>query len=60
MGNYYKPGTDNQKPGDYILTGPRGGEVNDSRVITIGDGDRLPPTPRPNQTWSPKVGRPKK
>lgn len=60
MSKYFKPGTDNQKSGDYILTGPRGGRVNDPKVVTIGRGDRLPPTPEPGQTWSPKIGRPKK
>ncbi len=59
MSNFYKPGTDNQKPGQYITTGPRGGKVNDPKIINIDDGDRLPPTPKPGMTWSPKPGRPR-
>lgn len=46
-----KPGTDNQKPGHYHEVGPRGGKVNGGHHATIGKGDRLPPTSKPNNGW---------
>lgn len=55
-----KPGTDNQKPGQYVEVGPRGGGLNNPRVVNIGEGDRLPPTSKPGNTWTPKLGRPRK
>lgn len=42
MAKPIKPGTDNQKPGTYVEVGPRGGKVNDPRVVHIDSGDRLP------------------
>lgn len=33
-----KPGTDNQRPGTYIEVGPRGGQVNDPRIVHIDSG----------------------
>lgn len=37
-----KPGTDNQRPGTYVEVGPRGGQVNNPRIVHIDTGDRLP------------------
>lgn len=42
----YKPGMDN-KP-----AGTRGGAVSNPRTVTIGQGDRLPPTQEPNRRWA--------
>ena len=41
----YKPGEDNK---------PRGGQVHDPRQVTIDPGDRLPPTQKPGNKWTPK------
>ena len=49
-----KPGTDNQKPGTYVEVGPRGGQVNDPRIVHIDHGDRLPPTQEPGHGWQKK------
>ena len=46
-----KPGTDNQKPGEYIEVGPRGGSVNRPRIVHIDPGDRLPPTQEAGHRW---------
>jgi hypothetical protein len=46
-----KPGQDNQAQGTYKEVGPRGGEVNDPRVVKIDKGDRLPPTKEPGHKW---------
>ena len=54
MSKILKPGTDNQKPGTYTLVGPRGGQPTSPREVNIGRGDRLPPTPLPNQGWTKK------
>jgi len=51
MATPIKPGTDNQKPGQYIEVGPRGGQVSNPRVVTIDRGDRLPPTQKPGNGW---------
>ena len=51
MAKPIKPGTDNQKPGEYIEVGPRGGQVSNPRIVTIEYGDRLPPTQRPGNGW---------
>lgn len=51
MGNVIKPGKDNQKPGKYIEVGPKGGEVQDPRIVKIDKGDRLPPTQKPGHGW---------
>ena len=51
MANAIKPGTDNQRPGKYIEVGPCGGKVQKPRIVTIGNGDRLPPTQKPGNTW---------
>ena len=47
----YKPGEDNKPAGDYIEVGPRGGQVNDPRIVSIDPGDRLPPTSEPKHKW---------
>lgn len=47
----YKPGTDNKPAGAYTEKGPRGGNVNGGRVVHIQQGDRLPPTQKPGNTW---------
>jgi len=49
-----KPGTDNQESGTYVEVGPRGGKVNDPRVVHIDSGDRLPPTQKPGNGWQKK------
>ena len=46
MAKPIKPGTDNQRPGTYVEVGPRGGKVDDPRIVHIDPGDRLPPTQR--------------
>ena len=40
----YKPGMDNRPAGKYREVGPRGSAVPNPRTVTIGRGDRLPPT----------------
>lgn len=50
----YKPGEDNKPAGTYIEVGPKGGQVNDPRVVNIDSGDRLPPTQEPNHKWKKK------
>ena len=47
----HKPGEDNQRPGTYVEVGPRGGRVNDPRVVHIDWGDRLPPTQEEGHRW---------
>ncbi|MDE8702826.1 YjzC family protein [Adlercreutzia equolifaciens] len=47
----HKPGEDDQPPGTYVETGPRGGEVRDPRIVHIDPGDRLPPTQEPGHRW---------
>lgn len=54
MAKPIKPGTDNQRPGRYVEVGPRGGQVNNPRVVNIGPGDRLPPTQEPGRGWQKK------
>lgn len=54
MATPIKPGTDNQKPGTYIEVGPRGGKVDNPRVVDIGPGDRLPPTSESGNGWKKK------
>ena len=50
----YKPGEDNKPRGEYVEVGPRGGQVHDPRQVTIDPGDRLPPTQKPGNKWTPK------
>lgn len=47
----HSPGEDNQRPGEWIERGPRGGEVDNARQVTIERGDRLPPTQESGRTW---------
>lgn len=49
--NLHKPGTDNLPKGEYLEVGPRGGNVNHARQISIDPGDRLPPTQEKNRRW---------
>lgn len=51
MSDLKKPGEDNQAPGKYIEVGPRGGQVDDPRVVHIDKGDRLPPTQESGRKW---------
>lgn len=54
-----KPGEKPAKPGEYIEVGPRGGKVQNPRIVTIEKGDTpLPPTQEPNRGWIRK-GPPK-
>ena len=54
-----KPGEKPKKPGEYKEKGPRGGEVDNPRQVTIETGDTpLPPTQKPDRTWE-RVGPPK-
>lgn len=48
----YKPGMDNRPAGKYREVGPRGGAVSNPRTVTIGRGDRLPPTQEPGRRWA--------
>lgn len=54
MGKIIKPGTDNQPKGTYVEVGPRGGAVNDPRIVHIDTGDRLPPTQKSGNGWKKK------
>ena len=54
MAKPIKPGTDNQRSGTYVELGPRGGKVDDSRIVHIDPGDRLPPTQKPGNGWQKK------
>lgn len=47
----FKPGEDNKSPGEYREVGPRGGQVNKPRQVTIDEGDRLPPTQEKGRKW---------
>jgi len=61
MTNLQKPGEKPDKPGQFIETGPRGGQVNKPRVVNIEPGDNpLPPTQESGRRWKPKPGRPQK
>lgn len=51
MDNLLKPGTDNVPAGEYKEVGPRGGEVQKPRQVTIDAGDRLPPTQEKGRKW---------
>lgn len=54
MSDLFKPGTDNRPAGEYVEVGPRGGQVNDPRQVTIDPGDRLPPTQESGHKWQKK------
>lgn len=51
MSKPIKPGTDNQPAGKYAEVGPKGGKVPNGRHVTIGKGDRLPPTTKKGNGW---------
>ena len=52
MANTQKPGEIPNRPGEYEERGPRGGQIQQPRRITIEPGDKpLPPTQKPNRTW---------
>ena len=54
-----KPGETPQRPGEYQECGPRGGEVDNPRQVTIEPGDpTLPPTKEPGHKWE-RIGPPK-
>ena len=55
MAEKQKPGEIADRPGEYEERGPRGGQVDKPRVVTIDPGDRLPPTQEPDRTWE-RVG----
>jgi hypothetical protein len=60
MPNTQKPGEKPASPGEYEERGPRGGEVDKPRRVTIEPGDSpLPPTQEPGRTWV-RTGPPKK
>ncbi|GIN97502.1 hypothetical protein J6TS1_33720 [Siminovitchia terrae] len=42
---------DTQRPGKYKEVGPRGGNVDNPRIVTIDKGDRLPPTLEKGKKW---------
>ncbi|MGL4483551.1 MAG: YjzC family protein [Anaerovoracaceae bacterium] len=54
MANPIKPGTDNKPAGKYEEVGPRGGKVDNARVVNIDQGDRLPPTQKSGNQWQKK------
>lgn len=54
MKELIKPGTDNKPAGTYIEVGPKGGQVNNPRVVNIDSGDRLPPTQKSGNKWTKK------
>lgn len=59
MSKIQKPGEKPNRPGEYQERGPRGGEIPNSRKVTIESGDdKLPPTQKPNRTWE-RTGPPK-
>lgn len=54
MSKTYKPGEDNKPSGTYKEVGPRGGNINNPRIVNIDKGDRLPPTQKPGNKWKKK------
>lgn len=54
MSNLKKPGEDNQRPGKYEEVGPRGGKLDNPRIVNIDPGDRLPPTQEKGRKWKKK------
>ena len=46
----YKPGQSAPVSGQYLITGPRGGDVGGAER-TVVSGEPLPPTPKPNQGY---------
>lgn len=59
MAHPQKPGERPMRPGEYEERGPRGGEIRNSRQVTIEPGDdRLPPTQEQGRTWV-RIGPPR-
>lgn len=49
-----KPGETPNRTGPHHETGPRGGQVRNPRVVRITPDDgHMPPTQKPNRTWTP-------
>ncbi|MBS4762143.1 YjzC family protein [Carnobacteriaceae bacterium zg-ZUI252] len=38
----------------FIEKGPKGVNIDKPRIVTIGKGDRLPPTQKPGNKWTKK------
>jgi len=54
-----KPGEEPDKSGEYKEVGPRGGDVDNPRKVTIEKGDTpLPPTQESGRRWK-RTGPPK-
>lgn len=54
MAKLQKPGERPARSGEYLESGPRGGDVPNARQVTIERGDnRLPPTQEKKRTWKP-------
>lgn len=52
MNGPQKPGEKPSRPGEYEDRGPRGGQVDKPRQVTIQPGDdKLPPTSELGHTW---------
>lgn len=47
----FKPGTDNLPKGTYLEVGSRGGAIPNARIVSIDQGDRLPPTQEKKRKW---------
>ena len=45
----YKPGEKAPRSGQYVITGPRGGDTGKER--TVVRGEPFPPTPEPGQQY---------
>lgn len=54
MSSRKKPGEIADQSGEYITVGPRDGQVANVRQVSIDVGDKMPPTPKPNQRWKRK------
>jgi hypothetical protein len=50
MPKTYKPGQEAPRSGQYEIIGPRGGRTGNER--TVVEGEPLPPTPRPNSSFT--------
>ena len=51
MTDLKKPGQDNQPKGKYVEVGPKGGQLQNPRTVSIDKGDRLPPTSSKGNRW---------
>ena len=59
-GGLQKPGQKPKGPGEYVERGPRGGDVQKPRQVTIEPGDSpLPPTQKPGRTWQKQPSKKK-